>query len=89
MITATKKPKSGQVPIRRRRLEHVKMSPENELLYHPIDEDDPEIVRLAASIVEHGIQEPLILSSDGYIISGHRRYVAARLAKHAVGETEE
>ena len=80
MITAAKNPKSGQVRIRRRRLEHVKMSPENEQLYRPIRDDDPEIIELAHSIEQHGVQEPLILSSDGYIISGHRRYVAAGIA---------
>ena len=29
------------------------------------------------SIREHGVQEPLLVSSDGFIISGHRRWMAA------------
>jgi hypothetical protein len=37
-------------------------------------------VRLAESIKRHGIVEPLVISSDGYILSGHRRYFAAQLA---------
>ncbi len=55
-------------------------SPENDRLYRPVDPDDPEIITLAQSIREHGVQEPLALSRDGYVISGHRRLVAARLA---------
>jgi len=72
--------KSGHVPIRRRRVEHVKMSPENERLYRPILRDDPDIQALAESIREYGIQQPLLLTSDGYLYDGHRRYVAAQVA---------
>jgi len=35
---------------------------------------------MARSIQETGLIEPLILTADHYIISGHRRYQAARLA---------
>ena len=41
---------------------------------------DPEILELARSIKEHGLQDPPIISSDGYIISGHRRRIASYLA---------
>ena len=36
---------------------------------------------MANDIAENGIREPLQVSTDGYIISGHRRYAAAKLAK--------
>ena len=55
-------------------------SPENDELYGPIVESDPELVSLADSIREHGVKEPLVLTADCYILSGHRRYAAANLA---------
>ena len=53
---------------------------ENDQLYRPVDPNDPEILALAESIAEHGVQEPLLVTRDGWIISGHRRHAAARLA---------
>jgi hypothetical protein len=55
-------------------------SPENEKLYRPIDPTDPATVGVADSIRQHGIREPLVITLDRYILSGHRRHVAARLA---------
>ncbi len=55
-------------------------SPENEKLYRPVDPDDPDVQALAVSIQEHGVQEPIVVSAEGYILSGHRRHVAARMA---------
>lgn len=55
-------------------------SPENSELYRPVVEDDPEVIALAESIRERGILEPLLLTEDDYIISGHRRHLAARMA---------
>ena len=45
-----------------------------------MDAEDPDVIALAESIRDHGIQEPLVVSADGWILSGHRRYVAAQLA---------
>jgi ParB-like chromosome segregation protein Spo0J len=73
--------KSGHVPILELLpLAHIRPSPENDRLYRPVDPADPEVVALAESIRDHGVQEPLILSRDRYIISGHRRHAAAKLA---------
>ena len=47
-------------------------SPENDLLYKPVDPKDPATIVLAKSVKQYGILEPLIISSDSYIISGHR-----------------
>jgi hypothetical protein len=56
-------------------------SPENEKVYGPVNADDPDVVLLTDSIRElQGVQEPLLVTKDRYIVSGHRRYAAARLA---------
>jgi hypothetical protein len=62
------------------RLTRIKPSPENARLYAPVREDDPDILALAESIRQHGVREALILTADRYILSGHRRFAAARLA---------
>jgi hypothetical protein len=72
--------KLGQHPIQQVRIAEIRPSPENEQLYRPVREDDPEIIALADSIEEHGVVEPLVITLDGFILSGHRRHVAARLA---------
>lgn len=58
----------------------VSPSPENDEIYGAIDEKNHELVMLCRDIRQHGIHEPLQVSADGYIVSGHRRYAAARLA---------
>jgi hypothetical protein len=63
-----------------RSLASIKPAPENDDVYSPISWDDPEINELAKSIKEHGLQDPIIVSRDGFIISGHRRRMAALLA---------
>lgn len=50
---------------------------ENDLLYDPIRRDDPAFVALRENVRENGILEPILVSADGQIISGHRRYAAA------------
>ena len=54
-------------------------APENRLLYDDFapnaDEDD---YKLYMSIKEEGIKEPLHISADGVLLSGHRRHAAAR-----------
>ncbi len=62
----------------RKRLSSIKPSPENLRLYNPIDEADPDIVKLAESIKKRGLNEALIITADGFIVSGHRRYVALK-----------
>jgi hypothetical protein len=41
---------------------------------------DPEILALAQDIRDHGLREPLVVTRDGFILSGHRRHAACRLA---------
>jgi hypothetical protein len=58
----------------------IRPSPLNDQLYHPISTDDPSIIALAESIAQHGLKEAIVISADHYILSGHRRHVAAQLA---------
>jgi hypothetical protein len=69
------KPEFQEVPI-----EHIHPSPENDRLYAPIDFRDPSIQSLAKSIRDKGLLEPIVLTLDGYIVSGHRRFAGVRLA---------
>lgn len=59
-------------------LNDLRQAPENGLLYEKFcphtDEDD---AKLYWSIQANGIREPLHVSADGVILSGHRRYAAA------------
>lgn len=72
--------KSGHVQIVRVSVRKIFPSSENDKLYRPCLEDDPEIQALAADIKKNGVLEPLVITSDGYILSGHRRYLGACLA---------
>src|SRR5262245_49865390 len=72
--------KSGHVSILEKPIGEIHPSPENDRLYKPVDPKDPEIVAMAASIKQHGLREPIVITLDNYILSGHRRFVAAKLA---------
>jgi hypothetical protein len=78
--TSIKTPAADSRSVRHVALTTIQPSPENDALYRPISDDDPATVALADSVRQHGILEPLVASRDGFIISGHRRYAAARLA---------
>lgn len=54
----------------------IQAAPLNDLLYAPINEGDASFGALVESIREHGVLEPLVVSSDGYLLSGHRRHRA-------------
>ncbi len=58
----------------------IKPSPENNGLYSRFDTSDRQNQKLIADVRENGVRNPLILTRDHYIISGHRRYNAARIA---------
>lgn len=55
----------------------------NDQLYDPVDETEPSFLALVESVREHGILEPIVVSSDGYILSGHRRHAAANYLRLA------
>ena len=51
--------------------------PENDEVYGAQSLDDPDILSLIASIKQHGVTDPIRISTDGVIISGHRRRFCA------------
>lgn len=58
-------------------LSDIKPSPENVDIYRTIEFDqDPELQHLIDSIGSAGLDDPILLSEDNYIISGHRRFFA-------------
>jgi len=67
----------------RKRVSSLKPSPENRLVNKPIDPNDPEIIKLANAIAKNGC-DPLTVTSDNYIVSGHRRNAALTINGQAV-----
>lgn len=61
-------------------LADIKPSPENDKLYRPTDARDSDLQGLADSIRRLGVRVPLSITRDNFIISGHRRYAAAKIA---------
>jgi hypothetical protein len=51
----------------------------NDATYKPIDSADPATVQLAESIRRTGVVDPLVVTEDWVIVSGHRRRVACHL----------
>jgi len=78
-----KKQRTDEYRVVRKRLSSIKPSPENEQLYRKTA-NDPDIDSLAESITARGLQEPLIITSDNFIISGHRRYTAMQKIRQVV-----
>ena len=81
--TSRKQPngrQTGKTGLDRISLDKIKPSPENDEVYSPISAEDPEIRALAESIESDGLLEPLVVSEDHWILSGHRRYAACKLA---------
>jgi hypothetical protein len=63
-------------------ISEIKVAGQNDNLYEQfmaINHDDRSLVE---SIKERGILEPLVISSDQVLLSGHRRLSAARYLKH-------
>jgi hypothetical protein len=52
----------------------------NDRIYKPIDLDDPSIKELGRDIAEKGILDPLVITLDDVIVSGHRRRGGALVA---------
>ena len=58
-------------------IEAVHPSPENDDLYGAVQHDE-QMEALIKSIGRRGIEEPLIVTEDKFILSGHRRYFALK-----------
>lgn len=61
-------------------ISEISPSPENDRIYGAIDTSDIDLINLTEDMIYNGVREPLTLSSDYFIISGHRRYAAAKEA---------
>ena len=58
-------------------IDSIKPSPENNDIYGPIEHDD-SMDNLIDSMRRKGMEEPILVTRDGFILSGHRRYYAAK-----------
>ena len=70
----------GPRAARLRSITSIRLCPDNQELYRPVDPSDPDLQSLTDSIRAEGIREPLVVTRDGYLLSGHRRLAAAQLA---------
>jgi hypothetical protein len=77
-------PKLGHVPISDEivywPVSEIHPSPENDTVYKPVDPNDPDFRALVESIrIAEGIREALVVTIDGFVVSGHRRLAAAKI----------
>jgi hypothetical protein len=56
----------------------VLLTTDNDLIYEQFSPENEDDAVLIESIREHGIKEPLVISADGFLLSGHRRLEVAR-----------
>ncbi len=80
MVTKTsgssrRKPKVDEYAVEHVLIDAICPSPENDEIYGAA-KDDPQMELLVESIRRRGLEEPIIVSADNYIVSGHRRYYA-------------
>lgn len=75
MIMSNKKKNNGQVLFL---ADDIKTAKENDLIYDKFGINNDDDYALMVSIKKNGIQEPLTLTADNFVVSGHRRLAAAR-----------
>ena len=61
-------------------VQYLQPASENKDLYRKIRAKDPAIQELAGTIKKDGLLEPIVITQDFYILSGHRRAVACKVA---------
>ena len=59
-------------------VKQIKAARENDFIYDKFGIDNADDAALTISIDDKGIQEPLTITSDSVLLSGHRRLAAAR-----------
>jgi hypothetical protein len=52
----------------------------NDQVYKPVDVHDPSIVELGRDIAEKGLLEPIVVTQDDVVVSGHRRRAGCQVA---------
>lgn len=60
-------------------LSRVQPSPQNDRLYKPVNVDDPDFRTYLEQVRINGITDPIIVTLDYFIVSGHRRFAAAKV----------
>ena len=74
--TSSAKPETGQkYAVKFFAADEISPSPENDELYGVIIHDE-QMVALIDSIRNRGLEEPIIITRDRFILSGHRRHYA-------------
>ncbi len=63
-----------------RNIDSIRVAPENAKLYKPVLPTDPAVRRLAQSIIKFGLLEPYVITTDGFLLSGERRFVGGKIA---------
>jgi hypothetical protein len=61
-------------------IDAVNPAPENKAVYHALDIENRDDRMLYESVKQHGVLDPLTVSMDDFILSGHRRHWAASIA---------
>jgi hypothetical protein len=59
----------------------IKVAKDNDLIYGSFALENQDDAELLLSIKAQGIVEPLVVSTDGFLLSGHRRFAAAKLLR--------
>jgi hypothetical protein len=72
---------NGETKLVHEQVSAIVPAPENADIYNAISMVDAEVLELVKSVKERGILEPLLVSRDGYLISGHRRFFVAKELK--------
>src|SRR4051794_6426037 len=73
-------PAPAQDPICQIPVASLKPALQNNLIYKPVDPNDPDLKALAESIRRQGVLDPLVITVDDVILSGHRRLAASKRA---------
>ncbi len=66
-------------------IDSIKPSPENDDLYGEIKHDSAMEI-LIGSIQKNGLEQPLLITQDDYVLSGHRRLYASKHLKEELAE---
>lgn len=61
-------------------IDSIRPAYQNDSIYKPVRADDPEIVALAKNIKTNGLLEPIAVTTDNVVVSGHRRRMACIVA---------
>lgn len=62
----------------RKRISTLDHPTENWLLYRQPDPDDDDMLLLREDLDKRGLQDPLVVTEDGFVVSGNRRMMALR-----------